>query len=76
MGTIPNHVQKSLSDIFAKRSTMINDVKITEAYTLKPLNLNHPQRDTTREELKKNTRSGFVDDSHISWFHYFFAELK
>ena len=55
---------------------MINDVKITEAYTLKPLNLNHPQRDTTREELEKNTRSGFVDDSHISWFHYFFAELK
>ena len=53
MGTIPNHVQKSLSDIFAKRSTMINDVKITEAYTLKPLNLNHPQRDTTGEELEK-----------------------
>ena len=53
---------------------MINDVKITEAYTLKPLNLNHPQRDT--RGVEKNTRSGFVDDSHISWFHYFFAELK
>ena len=71
MGIVPNHVQKNQSsDIFAKRSTMINDVKISEAYSEAIKSKSPTER--YKRGVGKNTRSGLVDDSHISWFHYFF----